>query len=215
MKKLLKRFSFMFILLFLFFTVPLIVYGQETVIKLTKPSFKSSVSVEETLRTRRSIRDYSDKPITLEEVSQLLWAGQGISNERGFRTNPSAGAAFPIELYVASHNVTGIAPGLYRYSPHDETLTLIKKGSLREQMSDIEVYQKNVRKSADVIIITGDFVRMAQRHGIYNFRYINMEAGRIFQSIALQARTLSLGTVVVGAFNEVDLKKFWALKKIL
>jgi len=212
-KKLLKRFSFMFISFILLFTVHLIVYGQETVIKLKKPSFKSSVSVEEALRTRRSIRDYSDKPITLEEVSQLLWAGQGITNERGFRTNPSAGAAFPMELYVASHNVTGIAPGLYHYSPHDETLTLIKNGSLREQMSDIEIYQKNVRKSAAVIIITGDFVRMAQRHGIYNFRYINMEAGSIFQSIALQAQTLSLGTVVVGAFNEVDLKKILGIKE--
>ena len=203
----------MLISLILIFTFPFMAYGQETVIKLTNPSFKSNVSVEEALKSRRSVRDYSDEPITLEEISQLLWAGQGITNERSFRTNPSAGAAFPMELYLASHNVTGVEPGLYHYSPQYETLTLVKESSLREQMSDIEVYQKNVRKSAAVIIITGDSVRMAQRHGIHNFKYISMEAGSIFQSIGLQAETLGLGTVVVGAFDEVVLKRILGIKE--
>ncbi|MFC1538030.1 SagB/ThcOx family dehydrogenase [Candidatus Latescibacterota bacterium] len=213
MNKIILRVVFMLISLIAFLTAPLICSGQEKVIKLEKPSFKSDVSVEEALRTRRSVRDYSDEPLTIEEISQLLWAGQGITNKRGFRTNPSAGAAFPMELYLASHNVTGVKPGLYHYSPQDETLTLVMDGSLREQMSDIEIYQKNVRKSAAVIIITGDSVRMAQRHGIHNFRYICMEAGSIFQSIGLQAQTLGLGTVVVGAFNEVDLKKMLGIKE--
>ena len=213
MKKMLLRAVFILISFIVFVTVPFRISSQEKVINLKKPLFKSSVSVEEALKARRSVRDYSDKPLTLDEISQLLWAGQGITNERGFRTNPSAGAAFPMELYLASHNITGIAPGLYHYSPHKETLTLVKEGSLRDQITSTEMYQKCVRNSAAVIIISGDFKRMANRHGVRNFRFVNMEAGSIFQSIGLQAQTLNLGTVVVGAFKEYELKKILGIKE--
>ena len=213
MKKMLLRSVFILISFIVFVTVPFRISSQEKVINLKKPSFKSSVSVEEALKARRSVRDYSNKPLTLDEISQLLWAGQGITNKRGFRTNPSAGAAFPMELYLATHNVTGIAPGLYHYSPQKETLSLVKEGSLRDQISGTEIYQKNVGKSAAVIIISGDFKRMAERHGIHNFRFVSMEAGSIFQSIGLQAQTLNLGTVVVGAFKEYELKKILGIKE--
>ena len=199
---------------FVCFAIPFWSSGKESVIKLKSPSFKSSVSVEEALKARRSIRDFPDDPLTLDEISQLLWAGQGLTNKRGYRTNPSAGATFPIELYLAAHNVTGLEPGLYHYSPHKETLTLVKEGSLRDQLTVSALNQGFVQKSAAVIIISAVFQRTADKYRERAVRYVHMEVGSIYQSIHLQAETLGLGTVVVGAFNDDTLKKLLGIEEV-
>ncbi|MDH3681755.1 MAG: nitroreductase family protein, partial [Acidimicrobiia bacterium] len=86
----------------------------EARVQLVPPRHQSDVSVEEALLNRRSVREYTGAALTLAEVSQLLWAAQGTTNDQGFRTAPSAGALYPLEVYVVVGDVTGLAPGVYR-----------------------------------------------------------------------------------------------------
>ena len=93
------------------------------IIRLPEPKHDGTVSVEHALRNRRSVRRFKNEPLTLAELSQLLWAAQGITTPRGFRTAPSAGALFPLELYVAAGNVSDLPAGIYKYSCRDHTLS--------------------------------------------------------------------------------------------
>ena len=100
----------------------------EVTMKLPEPRYDSDVSIEQSLLQRRSTRSYTGEPITLPEVSQLLWAAQGITDVRGFRTAPSAGALYPLELYVVAGDVENLAPGIYKYAPNENELRLIVEG---------------------------------------------------------------------------------------
>jgi hypothetical protein len=90
---------------------------EATMIQLPEPLHDSAISLEESLSRRRSVRSYTDEPLTLQEVSQILWAAQGITDAAGLRTAPSAGGTYPLELYVVAGNVRGLEPGVYRYLP--------------------------------------------------------------------------------------------------
>ena len=101
---------------------PELIFGPSPpVIKMTLPEPRQDgeVSIEEALLKRRSIRQYTGEPLTPQEVSQLLWAGQGITDPRGYRTAPSAGALYPLEIYVVVGDVENLAEGVYRYEPVD------------------------------------------------------------------------------------------------
>lgn len=157
----------------------------------------------ETLRKRRSIRDYSGKPMEMGELSALLFSAQGITGElhgTKLRTAPSAGALYPMELYVIAHNVSGLEPGLYHYGPFEHSLTALKKGNLRDEIYNAGLRQGALKEANIVIVLAAVPARTTGKYGQRGFRYIYMEAGHIAENILLEAVSLNLGAVPVGAF---------------
>jgi len=184
------------------------------IIKLPKPRLSSTVSVEEALLKRRSIRNFKKEPLTLSEVSQLLWSAQGITEESmGLRTAPSAGALYPIEIYIVVGNVINLPPGIYKYNPKNHELVLIMKGDKRKELAISALGQKWIEEGAIVIVISAVYERTTSKYGERGIRYVHMEAGHVSQNIYLQAVALNLGTVAVGAFYDEEVKKLINMQK--
>ena len=170
-------------------------------IRLPEPVYRGNVSVEEALFRRRSIRDYSNEPLRVEEVSQLLWAAQGITDSTyGLRTAPSAGALYTIEIYIIVGEVEGLESGIYRYNPHEHELTATSSKDVRGELSESALGQEWVSKAPMDIVICAVYSRVTGKYGNRGNRYVHMEAGHVAQNVYLQAVSLNLGTVVVGAF---------------
>lgn len=164
---------------------------------LPEPRTEGPLSLEAALQRRRSVREFSAEPLTIEELSQLLWSAQGITDSRGYRTAPSAGALYPLELYLAT------SEGLFRYIPEDHALLLVRGGDLRPQLSDVALGQESIAEAPATIIFTAVFSRTEERYGTARSpRYIHLEAGHAAQNVLLQAVALGLGAVPVGAFHD-------------
>lgn len=179
-------------------------------VKLPEPSYKSEVSIEETLLLRRSIREYEDKPITLEQLSQLLWAAQGITlPSYGFRTAPSAGATYPLELYVVvkEGGVRDLDAGIYHYIPREHALELEKAGDYSADLMKASLNQEWVGDAAVNLVINAVYERTARRYGDRGERYVHMEVGHVGQNVYLQCISLGLACVVIGAFYDDWVKK--------
>ena len=173
---------------------------QAEVIDLPEPQYDSQVSLEQSLLNRRSIRDYSGQPLTLQEISQLLWAAQGITDPGGYRTAPSAGGLYPLELYLVAGDVEGLAEGVYRYQPDGHKLAKTAAGDIRAELSEAALGQEWVEKGAVSIVFTAVYERTTVKYGERGIRYVHMEAGHAAQNLCLQATALELGAVTVGAF---------------
>jgi SagB-type dehydrogenase family enzyme len=174
-------------------------------VKLPPASKKGYVSVEEALWRRRSIREYSEQPLDLTQLSQLLWAAQGITLPQwGFRTAPSAGATYPLEVYVVvgSGCVKDLEEGVYHYNPRLEEIALIAGGDRRRRLAVAALDQEWVANARVNIVIAAVFERTTRRYGERGVRYVYMEAGHASQNIYLQATALGLATVVIGAFYD-------------
>lgn len=179
---------------------------EPKVTALPKPSLKGTMSIEETLATRRSVRRYADRPLTVDHLGQLLWAAQGITQEaRGLRTAPSAGALYPLEIHVF------IGDGVYHYSPQDHTLTLTKPGDQRAALSEAALNQRSVRTNGVVILIAAEYARTTGRYGDRAKRYVDLEVGCVCQNVLLQATALGIVGVPVGAYRDADVKRVAAL----
>jgi SagB-type dehydrogenase family enzyme len=186
----------------------------QMIISLPEPAYKSGTSVEEALLKRRSVRDYKKEPLQLKEISQLLWAAQGITSaEEGGRTAPSAGALYPLELYVVIGNINTLTPGVYHYRPPDHSLERIADGDKRKLLSAAALMQGAVNKNACVIVIAADYKRTTGKYFERGKRYVHMEAGHAAQNIYLQAVSLNIGTVVIGAFTDSLVKQIIHLPK--
>ena len=166
------------------------------VIKLTEPVKKSHVSLEETLKRRESIRQFTDTPLTREEISQLLWAGQGITRRWGGRTAPSAGALYPLELYIA------LPKGIFHYNPKDHSLILHGNKNVLAALSGAALGQACIRDAPAVIVIAAVYERVEIKYGRRGERYAKIEVGHAAQNILLQAVSLGLGAVPVGAYYD-------------
>ena len=173
-----------------------------TEIKLPQPNFEGTMSVEEALLKRQSIRDYSDLEISLENLSQLFWAAQGVTRQGGGRTAPSAGALYPLELYILIRKVEKINPGIYHYDPHKHSLSLVKSGNFSNDLMEASLNQHPIGDAVINIIITAEFLRTTKKYGERGNQYVYLEAGHAAQNIYLQATALELGTVVIGAFKD-------------
>jgi SagB-type dehydrogenase family enzyme len=177
-----------------------------TEIVLPEPAKESEFSVEQAMSVRRSVRSFANQPITLADVSQLLWAAQGISDaERNFRTAPSAGATFPVEIYLVATNVNEVAQGLYHYQIGKHLLEKKISGDLREPLLESALMQQWLSHAAAIIVVCADYSRTIARYGERGIRYVHMEAGHVGQNLALQAVALGLGTTMVGAFYDEQL----------
>ena len=170
---------------------------------LPPPALVGSISVEEALMSRRSHRSFQDKPLTPEQLSQILWAAYGVSSDRGFRTAPSAGALYPLEIFVVVGNVTGIEAGVYRYLPNEHKIKRTSDEDIRQDLAELAWGQSFIQDAPILVIYTAIFSRTTLRYGEEPGRtYVHMEVGHSAQNIYLQAETLGLGTCAVGAFRD-------------
>jgi len=173
-------------------------------IQLPAPVTKGNVSVEEAILKRRSRRSFSEKELTFGQISQLLWAAQGITEERlsgGLRSAPSAGALYPMEIYLLSKS------GLFHYIPQGNKLEVLIEKDLRKALAEYAFGQSAIGKANVVIVICAFYGRVTSKYGQRGVRYVDMEAGHIAQNIHLQAVALGLGSVPIGAFNDKGVKK--------
>ncbi len=176
-----------------------------TVIPLPEPRLKGDVSLEEAIFRRRSIREYTSQPLTLSELGQILWAAQGITEPRlKFRAAPSAGATYPLELYVVvkEGGVEGLRAGIYHYDPYTHSIQLYREGDYSYELYKAALEQRWVLEAPVNIVIMAVFERTTKRYGERGVRYVYLEAGHVGQNIYLQATALGLGTVAIGAFYD-------------
>jgi len=177
---------------------------------LPPPMTDGEMSVEEALTTRRSRRNFQDKALSIEQVSQILWAAYGITSSRpnapnlrgGLRTTPSAGALYPLEIYVIIGNVEGLSPGVYRYISEEHKLVKVVNGDVRNELAQAALGQRMVQEAPASVFYSGVFSRMTERYGERGIRYTYIELGHSAQNVYLQAEALGLGTVAIGAFND-------------
>jgi SagB-type dehydrogenase family enzyme len=171
-----------------------------------KPTLKGTVSIEETLAARRSVRAYATRPLSDAHLGQLLWAAQGITAKgRGLRTAPSAGALYPIEIYVF------LDDGVHHYSPANHALTLVKAGDQRPALARAALGQRCVRANGVVILIAAEYARTTRKYGDRAKMYVDIEAGCVCQNVLLQAVALDIAGVPVGAFRDAEVKTLGGL----
>lgn len=185
----------------------------DDVVALPEPREKGGVSVEEALSTRRSVREFAKRPLSLVEIAQLLWAAQGTTDSRGYRTAPSAGALYPLEIYLVAGAVTGLEPGVYRYEPAGHRLTRRQSGDLRRNLARAAFEQDWVAQAPAILVIAAVPARSARKYGRRAPRYVRIETGHAAQNVYLQAEALGLGTCAVGAFDDGRLARVLELPK--
>jgi SagB-type dehydrogenase family enzyme len=174
-------------------------------IPLPGPDLTGTLTLEQALLHRRSIRNFSDKPLKIVEIAQLLWAGQGMTADGGGRTAPSAGAIYPLELYLAAGNITDLAHGVYHFNPSGFQIRMMSSENCMKKISEAAYSQDAIKSAPACIIIAGVCSRTRVKYGERAERYVFMEAGHVAQNILLQAVSLGLGAVVIGAFNDASL----------
>jgi len=180
--------------------------NAQELIRLPEPRYDSKVSVEHALFSRRSVRHYKNESLTLSEVSQLLWAAQGITAPRGYRTAPSAGALYPLEVYVVAGKVNNLDEGIYKYKYHDHIMVQTLAGDKRTELSRAALNQGSIQRAPAVLLISAVYERVMRKYGERGIRYVGMEAGHAAQNVCLQAIALGLCTVVIGAFRDNEVK---------
>jgi len=178
---------------------------------LPSPALTGKVSVEEALSARRSHRSFTNEAISAEDLSQLLWSAYGITyplsgypqTQGGLRTAPSAGALFPLKIYVLIGKVRGIEPGVYRYSSRGHKITRVIDRDVREELSTAALRQEMIKTAPAVIFYSADFSLTTSKYGDRGRdRYVCMDLGHSAQNVYLQAEALHLGTCAIGAFND-------------
>ncbi|MBI4331489.1 MAG: SagB/ThcOx family dehydrogenase [Chloroflexi bacterium] len=178
-------------------------------ILLPPPTTRGTTSLEETLAKRRSVRAYRDTPLALEQLSQLLWAAQGVTASGGLRTAPSAGATYPLEIFVVTgpRGVTGLAEGVYRYEVTGHGLSLVKAGDFGELLADAALGQDFIAAAPVNIVIGAEPRRTEECYGRRGERYVLIEVGHAAQNIHLQCVSLGLGSVPVAAFDDAAVQR--------
>jgi len=180
-------------------------------IKLPQPRYDSNVSIEHALLKRRSIRSYKADPLILAEISQLLWSAQGLTSSR-YRTAPSAGALYPLEVYIAAGNVTNLDTGIYKYYPRKHEIVNTTTGDKRPELCRAGLNQGSIRRAPVVILFCAVFERVTGSYGKRGIKYVHMEVGHAIENACLQAISLGLGSVVIGAFNDNDVQVIMELE---
>jgi SagB-type dehydrogenase family enzyme len=192
-------------------------------IKLPAPQTKGKTSLEETIARRRSIRRYSTEPLTLFQLSQILWSAQGITGAGKLRAAPSAGATYPLEIFAFIGRQTVIASeatqpreelqaGIYHYEIDSHSLRLQQPGDLRKELARAALDQGFIALAPVDIVICALYPRTSYTYGRRGERYVHMEVGHVGENIHLQAVALGLATVEVGAFDDEEVRKILGLE---
>jgi len=196
--------------------------NPKVTIKLPSPQLKGEVSLEETILRRRSVRRYRAEPLSLSQLSQILWSAQGITGTSGFRAAPSAGATYPLEIFVfigqqsiissevpigSGQALKELQAGIYHYEADAHLLSLHKAADLRPDLARAALDQEFIIEAPVVIVICALYDRTSRVYGRRGERYVNIEVGHVGENIHLQALALGLATVEVGAFHDEEVRK--------
>ena len=193
-------------------------------IKLPPPQLKGKVSLEEAIAKRRSVRRYRAEPLSLSQLSQILWSAQGITGTREFRAAPSAGATYPLEIFVfvGKQSVIGseakqapeeLRAGIYHYEVDSHSLSLHKSGDLRPDLARAALGEEFIIEAPVDIVICALYYRTSHRYGRRGERYVHIEVGHVGENIHLQAMALGLATVEVGAFHDEEVREILGVEE--
>lgn len=171
-------------------------------IDLHGPRADGELSVERALQQRRTVRDFKNSPLDLPQAAQLLWSAQGITDKDGLRTAPSAGALYPLQVYVAAGGVTGLSPGIYRYEPERHRLRRLAAGDRRTDLARAALGQDWLAQAPLILVFGAVESRTTRKYGKRGIGYVYIEVGHAAQNVFLQAQALGLGAAVVGAFDD-------------
>ena len=177
--------------------------------KLASPVEDGRMSLERAIGQRRTVRSFSDRPMTAEHLSQLCWAAQGVTDPGGFkRAAPSAGALYPADLYVVAGKgtVEGLGSGVYRYFSGDHSISGVCDGDRRKDLGSVALGQMWMAEAAALFVVTAEYRRITVKYGGRGIRYALIEVGHIGQNIFLQAQTLGLSAGIVGAFHDKEVR---------
>jgi SagB-type dehydrogenase family enzyme len=190
---------------------------------LPSPILKGSLTVEEALLNRRSHRHFQDREIPAEYLSQILWASYGITMARsdysflrgGLRTAPSAGALYPLEIYVLIGKVKGIEPGVYKYISQGHKIVRTIDKDIRQELCAAALDQKMIKEAPAVLFYSAIFKRTTEKYGSRGReRYVCTDLGHSAQNVYLQVEALHLGTCSIGAFDDNLVKKVMQLPEV-
>jgi len=183
----------------------------EVVVALPSPRHTGEMTVEQAIFGRRSVRRFTERPLSLAEVSQLLWAAGGKTVDAlsgPTRAFPSAGGIYPFEIYLVSGHVSGLTPGIYHFRWQDHSLRKVREGDLRLELTQAALGQDAIRDAPGSIVWVGDFPRVRGTYGERGVaRYISMDVGGAGQNVHLQAMALNLRTVAIGAFHDDQVRR--------
>lgn len=174
-------------------------------IKLPNAIAEGGLPLWQVLASRRSVRHYGAKPMTMNALSQLLWSAHGTTSRAGqreLRNAPSAGACYPIETYVVVNSVKTLEPGLYRYHPEDHALTLIRAGDVGSEVAKAALGQTMCRQASVTFLWSAVLPRTTGRYGERGRRYVLLDAGHVGQNTYLAAASLGCGCCAIGAFDD-------------
>lgn len=183
-------------------------YSHIKVVELPRPDTEGGEALWGLLATRRTRRTYRPEPLTQGELAQLLWAANGKTKEGRetfLRSAPSAGALYPVELYVMANDVTGFEKGIYHYSAAKNTLSMIREGDFSEDAAQAALGQTMLAKAGAVVFLSAVVERTRWKYGARAYRYIYLDAGHIGQNMCLAAESLGLGICPIGAFYDDEL----------
>lgn len=210
------KFTLIILIILLALTIVYLIWpksgGTEQIIvtgtvNLPEPQITGNVSVEQAMHDRRSVRRYTNESLTLQDISQLMWAAQGITDQNTkFRTAPSGGHTYPLEVYIliGKGSVNGLNEGVYHYNPFNHTLEQITGSDARSELSQAANGQPWVKEAPVNIIITGNYQKMIDKYKdeALSTRFVDMEAGHAGQNIYLEAEARNLVTVALGSFKD-------------
>ncbi len=185
-------------------------YPDAQRLDLPKPDLSRSANLWQCLSRRRSERDTTPEPLSLNELATLLWAAQGVTARIGIhllRTAPSAGALYPFETYLYADHIESVPQGLYHFNVQDFALERLEKGSFNRDITAACLGQPVVRRAAAVFIWTAMMLRGMVKYRDRAVRYIPMDLGHICQNVQLAATAMDLGSCPIGAFFDDDINQ--------
>ena len=183
-------------------------YRDAERLQLPQPDFSEPADLWQALGKRRSERDTTPVPLSIEELAKIMWAAQGVTARAGMhllRTAPSAGALYPFENYLYVDRVEGVPQGIYHFDVAEFALECLEEGNFNQQITAASLGQPVVRKAAVVIIWTAMMLRCMEKYRERAVRYIGMDLGHVCQNVQLAATALGLGSCPIGAFYDDEL----------
>ena len=183
-------------------------YPSSRTIQLSSSLKETTMGLSEILRRRKSIRAFSNQPLSQVDLAFLLWASTGIQRtEHGyeFRTAPSAGALYPVETYIAANNVEDVESGIYHYNIRNHLLEEIKTGNFGEALAHAALDQRMCATAPAIFIWTAVFERSKWKYSQRAYRYIYLDAGHVAENFALAATSITCGSCHVGAFFDDEI----------
>lgn len=185
--------------------------ANEGIYRLPQPGREEDACLNQILQERRTFRSFAPRALSQRQVAQLLWAAQEITSPEGYRTAPSAGALYPLELHLVAGNVDGLPAGSYRYDPARHALQATIPGDLRQAIAKSALNQQWIASAPAVLVIGAIESRTTAKYGRRSIQYVHMEVGHASQNLLLQAVALGLAGAIVEAFDDERLKHLMQL----